>query len=97
MRIEFEGTSQVSVDNRFSILDATVVFFLFLSFATYQYFIHKANNTRSLSFHAVLSHYRTDQTTTAPSISQDHVTERANETLNDQSLLDPSTDVYNLF
>lgn len=46
------SSSQVSEDNRFSILDATLVFFLFpslLSFVTYQYLLYKAKNTRNLS------------------------------------------------
>lgn len=90
------SSSQVSEDNRFSILDATLVFFLFpslLSFVTYQYLLYKAKNTRNLSCkfcHTIYTRFTRIQIRRYLSrLLKNHVTERTNETCNDQSLLDP--------
>lgn len=90
------SSSQVSEDNRFSILDATLVFFLFpslLSFVTYQYLLYKVKNTRNLSCkfcHTIYTRFTRIQIRRYLSrLLKNHVTERTNETCNDQSLLDP--------
>lgn len=94
MRIEFEGTSQVSVDNRFSILDATVVFFFsfFLSPLINIWYIriHAANPRSTRSF--VTLSYGSDEYSAvylASAESRDRTSQ-----WNDQSLLDL---MYNLF
>lgn len=85
------SSSQVSEDNRFSILDATLVFFLFpslLSFVTYQYLLYKAKNTRNLSCkfcHTICTRFTRIQIRRYLSrLLKNHVTERTNETCNDQ-------------
>lgn len=90
------SSSQVSEDNRFSILDATLVFFFSLlsflsSLINICYIKLRIRVTYRVSFVTLsargLHAYRLYRHLSR--LLKNHVTERTNETCNDQSLLDP--------